>query len=303
MKTTLMSMIIACACCAPVSLAQDHHGDHADHAHHETNAPINTMCPIGQEPIVEGVPTIEYKGSTIAFCCPGCDKEFVGWEESKRDAFVALAKAGKEPGEHRTKGDAKAMDAMPVKSQPYTLSTCPVSGEPLGSMGDPIVKEIDGREVRFCCKMCVGRFEKNKDDYFKKIDEQMIADQLPYYPLTTCAISGEPLSEDGEDIAINLIHANRLVRLCCKSCVKEFNKDPGAYIAKIDKAAADAQRADYPLDKCMIGGKLGSMGEPSEIVLAGRLVRFCCAMCEPKVIADPVKYLAQLDEAWAKQNP
>jgi hypothetical protein len=45
------------------------------------------------------------------------------------------------------------------------------------------------------------------------------------------------------------------------------------------------------------------MGDPSEIVLAGRLVRFCCAMCEPKVIADPVKYLAQLDEAWAKQNP
>ncbi|HCT45570.1 MAG TPA: hypothetical protein DF699_10175, partial [Phycisphaerales bacterium] len=298
MKTSVIIAVIACAYCVPVSLAQDHHDSHANHAQHDDKKPVNTMCPIGKEPIVEGVPSVVYKGETVGFCCPGCDKEFMGWDESKRDAFVALAKAGNEPGEHHAQADAQTVVPTAVKSQPYTLTACPVSGEALGSMGDPVVKEIDGREVRFCCNMCVGRFEKNKEQYFKKIDEQMIEDQLPYYPMTTCAISGEPLSEDGEDIAINLIHANRLIRLCCRSCVKEFKKDPGAYIAEIDRAAADTQRADYPLDKCMIGGKLGSMGEPSEIVLAGRLIRFCCAMCEPKVIENPAQYLAQLDKAW-----
>lgn len=303
MKTVLIASTIACACCVPASIAQDHQSDHAHHTQLDKDTPVNAMCPIGQEPIVEGVPTIEYKGDTIAFCCPGCDKEFMGWDEAKRDAYVVLAKAGKEPGEHQAQTDSMPVATSSVKSQPYTLSSCPVSGEALGSMGDPIVKVIDGREVRFCCNMCVGRFEKNKDAYFEQIDEQMIADQLPYYPMTTCAISGEPLVEEGEDIAINLIHANRLVRLCCKMCKKEFKKDPGAYIATLDKAAADAQRADYPLDRCMIGGKLGSMGEPSEIVIAGRLIRFCCSMCEPKVIADPAKYLAQLDEAWVKHNP
>jgi YHS domain-containing protein len=227
----------------------------------------------------------------------------MGWDESKRDAFVAQAKAGTEPGEHHAKPDAKKAVASPAKNQPYTLSTCPVSGEALGSMGDPIVMEIDGREVRFCCKMCVGKFEKNKADYFNEIDKQMIADQMPYYPSTNCVVSGESLIEDGKDTAINMIHANRLVRLCCKMCVSEFNEDPGAYIAKLDKAAADEQRPKYPLDKCMIGGKLGSMGEPSEIVLAGRLVRFCCSMCEPKVIADPAKYLGQLDKAWEASKP
>lgn len=301
MNATLFASIVSCACCASFTLAQDGHESHAHHAQADDNTPVNAMCPIGKEPIVEGVPTIQYKGETIAFCCPGCDKEFMGWDETKRDAFVVLAKAGNEPGEAHAEAIPKT--TAPVKSQPYTLSTCPVSGEPLGSMGDPIIKEIDGREVRLCCKMCVSKFEKNADAYFKEIDEQMIADQMPYYPMTTCAISGEPLVEDGEDIAINLIHDNRLVRLCCKMCVKEFNKDPGAYIAKLDQAAADAQRPDYPLDKCMIGGKLGSMGEPSEIVLAGRLIRFCCSMCEPKVIDNPAKYLEQLDDAWTKQNP
>ncbi len=303
MKAILISSLIACACCAPITHAQDHHqsGTHASETAKDT--PINSMCPIGQEPIVEGVPTIEYKGNTIGFCCPGCDKEFMGWDESKRDAFVALAMTGNEPGEEHAQADTKQANAPEVESQPYTLSTCPVSGEALGSMGDPVVKVIDGREVRFCCAMCVGRFEKNKDELFKQIDEQMIADQLPYYPMTTCAISGEPLFEDGEDIAINRIYANRLVRLCCSMCVKEFNKDPGVYIAKIDQAAADAQRENYPLDRCMIGGKLGSMGEPSEIVLAGRLIRFCCPMCEPKVIENPSKYLSKLDQAWEDQNP
>lgn len=305
MKSALIASIITCACCAPITLAQDGHDNHAHHAQTDNNTPVNAMCPIGKEPIVEGVPTIQYKGETIAFCCPGCSEEFMAWDDTKRDAFVVLAKAGNEPGEaHATDViDAAPEPATSMKSQPYTLSTCPVSGEPLGSMGDPIIKEFDGREVRLCCKMCVSKFEKDADTYFKEIDEQMIADQMPYYPMTTCAISGEPLTEDGKDIAINLIHANRLVRLCCKMCVKDFKKDPSAYIAKLDQAAADAQRADYPLDKCMIGGKLGSMGEPSEIVLAGRLIRFCCPMCEPKVISDPAKYLAQLDKAWTKQNP
>jgi YHS domain-containing protein len=300
MKTALISCVIACACFAPTTLALDQHPEHAQHAASEMPSPVNRMCPIGQEPIVEGVATIEYKGNTIGFFCPGCDEEFMGWDEAKRDAFVASAKAGTEPGEAHAQ---PAAEAAPAVSQPYTLATCPVSGEKLGSMGDPIIKQYNGREVRFCCNMCIGRFEKNTESYFKQIDEQMIADQLPYYPMSTCVVSGEALSEDGEDTAINIIHANRLVRLCCNMCKKEFKQDPGAFVAKIDKAAADAQRADYPLGTCMIGGKLGSMGEPSEIVLAGRLVRFCCSMCEPKVIENPAKYLAQLDEAWAKQRP
>jgi hypothetical protein len=44
-----------------------------------------------------------------------------------------------------------------------------------------------------------------------------------------------------------------------------------------------------------LGGPLGSMGKPTEMVVAGRL---CCAGCEPNVIADPVKYLAAINQTW-----
>ena len=41
------------------------------------------------------------------------------------------------------------------------------------------------------------------------------------------------------------------------------------------------------------------MGEPTEMVIAGRLVRFCCASCEPKVRANPLPYIEKIDAAWA----
>ena len=40
------------------------------------------------------------------------------------------------------------------------------------------------------------------------------------------------------------------------------------------------------------------MGEPTEMVLAGRLLRFCCGGCEPKVKANPTQFLSQIDRAW-----
>ena len=295
MKSTLITGLVVCACCAPVSLAQDHHGSQEHGAHAHTEKPLNRMCPIGKEPIVETVPTIEYKGETIGFCCPGCDEEFLAWNEAKRDAFVTNSKAGRDIIAQHDDSDAEPPET--VDSEPYTLATCPVSGERLGTMGDPIVKEIDGREVRFCCAMCVPRFEAAKEKYFDRIDREMVDDQMPFYPLTTCVVSGEPLPE-GEDGSFDFIYKNGLIRLCCEMCAQDFDAKPGAYLAKLDDAAGGQQRSDYPLSVCMVSGeKLGSMGEPTDMIVAGRLIRLCCLMCEPKVKAEPTKYLGRLEKA------
>src|SRR5262245_23657540 len=68
-------------------------------------------------------------------------------------------------------------------------------------------------------------------------DEQVIASQLPSYPLTTCPISREPLDSMGKPF--DLVNEGRLVRLCCKSCVKEFKKDAES-VAKTIKAIDEA---------------------------------------------------------------
>lgn len=193
-----------------------------------------------------------------------------------------------------------AADAKPARaSDPYPLPTCPVSGKTLGEMGEPVVKTYDGREVRFCCSGCVEKFEAAMPDYWSKIDGAIVKDQTPFYPLTTCIISGESLAEDGKDIAVNYVYRNRLIRFCCAGCIKDFLRDPEVALGTLDAAVAGQQRERYPLNTCPVSGEpLGSMGEPYEVVVNNHLVRLCCAGCEEQLRSQPLKYLTTLDEAW-----
>lgn len=48
---------------------------------------------------------------------------------------------------------------------------------------------------------------------------------------TVCPVSGEALGSMGEPIVVT--HEGKEVKLCCKSCLKDFNADPATYTAKI----------------------------------------------------------------------
>lgn len=184
--------------------------------------------------------------------------------------------------------------------RPYPLATCPVSGEELGSMGDPVVQVYDGREVRFCCEKCRPKFEADQARYWGEIDEQIIAEQLPHYPLGACPVSGHELLSDEDHEPVNVVRDNRLIRLCCEDCMEDLEADPQAMMAEMDKMIADAQREDYPLTECIASDEaLGSMGEPFEIVYANRLYRFCCDGCLGDFNEDPMAMSAKLDTAYA----
>jgi YHS domain-containing protein len=134
-----------------------------------------------------------------------------------------------------TKPAAKAENKQKIKGAAYSLDTCPVTGEKLGSMGEPVVYNHNGREIKFCCAGCIEEFEANADKYIAEIDKQIIAQQLKNYPLTTCVVTDEPLGSMGE--TIDYVWNNRLVRFCCEGCIDAFEEDPAPFIAKIDKAA------------------------------------------------------------------
>lgn len=51
----------------------------------------------------------------------------------------------------------------------YPLKVCLVTDNALGSMGKVITKKYDGREVKFCCKPCVKKFEANPAKYLAKL--------------------------------------------------------------------------------------------------------------------------------------
>lgn len=126
----------------------------------------------------------------------------------------------------------------------YPIDVCVVSGEPLGSMGEPYEYEHDGRRILFCCGGCVGEFEAYPEKYLKKLDGAIIEAQLPDYPLEVCVVSGEPLDEWGEPL--NFVHENRLVRFCCTGCRDDFLENPKPYLDKLDQGAPTEPSAEDP---------------------------------------------------------
>lgn len=60
------------------------------------------------------------------------------------------------------------------------------------------------------------------------------------YPLQTCLVSDEKLGEMGKPFVHT--HEGREVRLCCKSCLKDFQKDPAKYLKKLDDAEKAAAK-------------------------------------------------------------
>ena len=68
------------------------------------------------------------------------------------------------------------------------------------------------------------------------------------YPLKTCVVSGESLTDSGMGDPVVHVHkeegkADRTVVFCCKMCVPKFKKEPAKYLAKIDTAARGEEPA------------------------------------------------------------
>jgi len=57
----------------------------------------------------------------------------------------------------------------------------------------------------------------------------------------TCVVSGDRLGEMGKPFEYTYKEAgkpDRVILLCCKDCVKDFEKEPAKYLKKLDEAAA-----------------------------------------------------------------
>ena len=63
---------------------------------------------------------------------------------------------------------AKQTDKELIEKQ----KTCPVTDQPLGSMGKPVKVVVKKRTVFLCCAGCKKKLLANPDKYLKKLDEQ-----------------------------------------------------------------------------------------------------------------------------------
>ena len=84
--------------------------------------------------------------------------------------------------------------------------------------------------------LCAPMLALNADSKGDKKDEK-----AKPYPLKTCVVSGEKFGGDmGEPYVFT--HEGREIKLCCKSCLKDFNKDTAKYIKKIEAAEKKAKK-------------------------------------------------------------
>src|SRR5436309_13474813 len=56
------------------------------------------------------------------------------------------------------------------------------------------------------------------------------------YTLTTCPVSDEKIGADPDMKPYVFTHGDREIKLCCKNCKKDFDKNPSKFITKIVEA-------------------------------------------------------------------
>tara|TARA_B110000116_G_scaffold190237_1_gene165287 strand:- start:111 stop:404 length:294 start_codon:yes stop_codon:yes gene_type:complete len=80
--------------------------------------------------------------------------------------FASCATQTSEPADdsNATENNASA------KGDGYPLKVCVVSGEELGGMGEPYIHNHEGVTVKFCCKPCLKKFNKEPEVYLAKLD-------------------------------------------------------------------------------------------------------------------------------------
>lgn len=60
-------------------------------------------------------------------------------------------------------------DSAVNTSQEVNNTICPVSGKPIGSMGEGVSQSYNGKTYKLCCGACVKPFKKDPEKYIRKI--------------------------------------------------------------------------------------------------------------------------------------
>lgn len=177
--------------------------------------PLKTCVISGHELGKDGEPVDHVvSGRLVRLCCADC-----------------VAPVQKDPATAFRKIDAAVVAAQ---KPTYPLKTCPVTGE---TLGDKAVDHVYGtRLVRLANADAVAQFEKDPASALAKVDKALIDAQRPGYPLKTCVVTGEALDGDPSMVAVDYLYGTQLVRFCCRSCIRRFEKDPAAHLTKIPVA-------------------------------------------------------------------
>lgn len=121
--------------------------------------------------------------------------------------------------------------------------TCPVTGQPLGSMGAPPKLIVKGKPLFVCCAGCSGKVNANPDAYLSKyygaagkeirpgVFEATLADAEAIAAQKKCPVMDEELGGMGVPQKVNV--RGTAVFICCAGCAKKLDAEPQKYLAML----------------------------------------------------------------------
>lgn len=133
---------------------------------------------------------------------------------------------------------------------------CPVEG---GEVDPAATLEHEGKIIGFCCAGCDEEFKKDPAKYMAIIAKETAAEDAKAGKKdgakgeekkpklnATCPVSG-----DDADPTMTTEYKGRTLAFCCEDCIKEFEKNPKKYLAKLEKQEKEREKeaADPANDK------------------------------------------------------
>ncbi len=170
------------------------------------------------------------------------------------------------------------------KLQIAVQKICPVSGQNLGSMGEPVKIQAGEQIAYLCCKGCQGK--KISAKHWATIQTRIAKAQ------GTCPIMGKEVDATMKSTVVD----GQQIFVCCPPCIPKIQADSKTAIAKINESygkfvAAERQAESDKLHIkaqgiCPVTGqKLGSMGKPVKVKVGEEEhVFLCCQGCVGKKI-------------------
>jgi hypothetical protein len=140
---------------------------------------------------------------------------------------------------------------------------CPIlSDNKLGTMGVPVKVMLENQPVFLCCAGCKKQAQENPNETLAKVQKLKEGALPSATPASASAPDRDTVQRKDPDVKIQ------------------------AALAKLsdeDRSLATEQRFCVVLPK----SRLGSMGTPIKLTVAGQPVFICCEGCREQALADP----------------
>lgn len=180
------------------------------------------ICPIMEKPVDASMKSTVVNGQQVFVCCPPCIPKI------QADVDGSLKKVNAKYASFVAAERQAESDHLHAQAQ----GICPVSGQKLGSMGEPIKVNVGKEEVAFlCCKGCIGK--KIDTEHWKTVQTNLAKAQ------GICPVMEKPVDASMKSTVVN----GRKIFVCCPPCIAKIEADPTVFVAKLDEQIANGGKA------------------------------------------------------------